>query len=362
MKTNATFRNAIEALQHIGDEDPPWDDVLVTAKALIGADAATFIMVEEGTEKLAFVRQSGVDAAAELEYRQHFYQHDVIAHACMDSPAGMWWDSRELQRLPGANRLPFFADFMHRHRTRQVAAFIVHAEPTRHAGIGFQRSTPKDGILGDLSGGHVRAYTDALMAAISARAGHIDTSLAQIESAFIGLDEAIFLVNATGRLIRCSATSCEMLAQAKMLSTTERALTHPHAPAHRSILEALRKALATSSPVTWSVPTGWGTGIRLNIMPAPQGYRLAFEPLLLVRVRKSSVFSTPGVEEVASFFSLTPAEARVLLALIEGRAPREIALTTGVAERTVRNQIASLMQKMSCSRQSELVRLGSLLR
>jgi hypothetical protein len=83
----------------------------------------------------------------------------VIANACMGSPAGMWWDSHEFQRLPGANRLPFFSDFMHRHRTRQVAAFIVHAEPTRHAGIGFQRTTAQDGIIDSLSSGPVQAYT-----------------------------------------------------------------------------------------------------------------------------------------------------------------------------------------------------------
>lgn len=89
---------------------------------------------------------------------------------------------------------------------------------------------------------------------------------------------------------------------------------------------------------------------------------MPFELLLLVRARKASAFVSPGVGELAPYFGLSPSEAKVLLALIEGHAPKEIAVSTSVAERTVRNQIAALMQKMYCSRQSELVRLSSLLR
>jgi DNA-binding CsgD family transcriptional regulator len=362
MKTSATFRNAMEAVNHIGDHDPPWDAVLSSAKELVGADAATFIMLEGGTEKLGFVRQSGVDAAAELEYRQQFYQHDVIARACLESPAGLWWDSYELQRRPGGDRLPFFADFMHRHRTRQVACFIVLAEPDRHAGISFQRTTAQDGIIDVLSQGNVKAYTDALMNALSARASRIDTNITRIEAAFTGLGEAVFLASPAGKLVRCSATSFEMLKHAKMLSSIERALTHPRADVLRELLKALNKASTSATTVFFSAPTGWGTGLHFDIVPAPQEYKIASEALLLVRARQASAFVVPGVEELSSFFGLTTAEAKVLLGLIDGRPPKEIALASGVAERTVRNQIASLMQKMSCSRQSELVRLGSLLR
>jgi DNA-binding CsgD family transcriptional regulator len=74
-----------------------------------------------------------------------------------------------------------------------------------------------------------------------------------------------------------------------------------------------------------------------------------------------SVFSVPDVAQIKSFFSVTEAEARVLCALIQGHSPLEYAQLAGLAERTVRNHIASLMKKMCCSRQAELVRLGSLL-
>jgi DNA-binding NarL/FixJ family response regulator len=46
---------------------------------------------------------------------------------------------------------------------------------------------------------------------------------------------------------------------------------------------------------------------------------------------------------------------------VAGHSPTDIAAATGAAERTIRNQIASLMRKMSRTRQAELVRLGTLL-
>lgn len=362
MRSAATFRNAMEAVRHIGDVDPPWADILSTAKTLIGADAVTFIMMEGGTEKLSFLRQTGVDTTAEQEYRERYYQHDVIAHACAGSPAGTWWDSHELERLPGADRLPFFADFMPRHRARQVASFVILAEPTRRAGIGFQRTTPKDDVRERFARGPVKTYTNALMNALARRATRVDTDLARIEAAFAGFGDAVLLVAPTGRLMRSSPGSLALLAEAHLLPATTDMLTHERTDVRLGLFDALRHALTATRAVTFNAPTGWGTGLQLEITIAPPEYRFAQESLLLVRARKISAFDVPGTAELGAFFGLSVGEAKVLASLIEGRSPKEIALAGHVAESTVRNQIASLMQKMCCNRQTELVRLGSLLR
>ena len=54
-------------------------------------------------------------------------------------------------------------------------------------------------------------------------------------------------------------------------------------------------------------------------------------------------------------YDVTPAEARVLELIVEGRKPREIAETLGVSINTVRTHLARLFHKTGTSRQAELV-------
>ena len=60
---------------------------------------------------------------------------------------------------------------------------------------------------------------------------------------------------------------------------------------------------------------------------------------------------------LAEAFELTPAEARVAVALSEGKSAAEVAAERMVALGTIRNQIKSLLLKTGAQRQGDLVRL-----
>lgn len=62
----------------------------------------------------------------------------------------------------------------------------------------------------------------------------------------------------------------------------------------------------------------------------------------------------PGL--LGTAFGITPAESRVLAALMAGVRPKEFAALHKVSLATVRTQIAALMDKMDCERQADLVR------
>ena len=169
------------------------------------------------------------------------------------------------------------------------------------------------------------------------------------------------LVTPKGLVWRLSPLAQELLRAQNMISVDGASLTHPDPLMARRLQLVLAKAAVTSTSTGVTIPLAWGEAYRLDISPAHASVRLVNENILFVRIRKHSAFKLPEVEELCAHFAITPAEGRVLHALVAGHASSEWASVSGVAERTVRNQIASLMQKMGCSRQSELVRLGSLL-
>jgi DNA-binding CsgD family transcriptional regulator len=361
MMTNPTFRRAMESLAHVQDPTPPWKDILGNARDVVGADACTFIMLDR-VDRPVFMEQVGLDASAEKDYQEYFYKEDFIAVAAADSPVGRWWDTVDLMRAPGLNVGPFYVDFMRKHRMGQISTFVVLAEPERRAAISFERVTVSE----EPYAAHAREQYQAqfmvsLLDAVAKRESVARTKFDAIESAFRQVDEAYLLADANGVVFRCSARASDMLNRAGMLKLPQMRLTHKNANAMAGLKRALGRASGTPTGVAYAAPLSWGRALRFDIVPAAAELKMSTETLMLIRLRELSAFRSPQEEELAAFFSLTSAEARVLRGLVAGHSPSEIASASRVSESTIRNQIASLMRKMSCSRQAELVRLATLL-
>ncbi len=62
-------------------------------------------------------------------------------------------------------------------------------------------------------------------------------------------------------------------------------------------------------------------------------------------------------EALARLFALTPAEARLLVALVDGYSLDEIAEQFAVSKNTLRNQLNQVFRKTDTNKQSELVRM-----
>ena len=106
MGKTIAFRKATEAVHHMADPAPPWNDILATARDLVGADAGTLMMFDH-SEQLLMLQQVGIDPAAELEYRQHFYKEDTVAKAAVARPAGIWLDSTQILPAKVMQKMPF---------------------------------------------------------------------------------------------------------------------------------------------------------------------------------------------------------------------------------------------------------------
>ena len=76
-------------------------------------------------------------------------------------------------------------------------------------------------------------------------------------------------------------------------------------------------------------------------------------------VTETAIGGPSGIppEALVRLFDLTPAEARLLVALVEGMTLDEAAETFGVSKNTLRNQLNQVFRKTETNKQSELVRL-----
>jgi DNA-binding CsgD family transcriptional regulator len=93
------------------------------------------------------------------------------------------------------------------------------------------------------------------------------------------------------------------------------------------------------------------TGVRRLAIDAPSA-------VAALVVRKASLeLRSPPPELIARHYRLTPAELRVLLAVVEVGSIRESAESLGIAETTAKTHLAHLYAKTGTSRQADLVKL-----
>jgi DNA-binding CsgD family transcriptional regulator len=272
----------------------------------------------------------------------------------MTAPVGSWLDTQTILTSSQRERSSYYNDFMCHHRMRHLGAVILSRESPDHwTSFGLQRAQI-DARLGErMTGEAVSRYLRELNAQVNARTRAAEQWLLAAESMFEGMEEAVLLVSPKGSVIQAGHTTRAKLRDAHVLRSNE--LWHPMESMRTSLSACLRHANEGQHGTALRIPTSDGGTLQLSFVKAAASLRLLNEDLVFVRVRFPSSLPIADAEVLRCSFSITPAEARVLCALMRGEVAKQYALREGVSIHTVRKQIATLLEKMNCTRQLELV-------
>jgi DNA-binding CsgD family transcriptional regulator len=187
---------------------------------------------------------------------------------------------------------------------------------------------------------------------------------ASFSDALNGLSAAVFLIDAHCRLIHANTAGNDLLTADDILRLIGGRLTIRN-PQQQ---QALRKRFAASGDVPIrideiSLPLTANDGERhiLRILPvnsvtrAEPGATGKAVAALFVQKTEIDIRSCAGL--IAATFHLTPAESRVLLAIVQTGGVPETATRLRVAETTVKTHLHRIFAKTGASRQTDLIRL-----
>lgn len=181
-----------------------------------------------------------------------------------------------------------------------------------------------------------------------------------------GLDRApyaIFLLDDHGRLRRTNRGADRLIAACQGLCASGGRLSATRADAARELDALIARAASPDAAqrAGGSMVLRSATGSRLSVTVAPiRSERVAVfdhRPSVMVCVTDPDAGSAISEDRVRGLFGLTPAEARVAVALLAGGSPRAVSEGLGVSVYTVRHHLQSIFEKTGASRQSELVAL-----
>lgn len=182
-----------------------------------------------------------------------------------------------------------------------------------------------------------------------------------IDNAFSSLGEAVLLIGKESLVDKMSTLAPRYLDDANGWTVRGGRLRHANAKMQR-LFEANCAAVGHDRQQrSLATTASWGEVFWVDISPAPQTLSPIEGRMMLVRLRRKSAFAMPDVGRLEVVFGITRAEAAVLAGLAAGHSVEEVATLRRASVLTVRKQVASLLSKMECHRQSELVRLASLL-
>lgn len=180
-----------------------------------------------------------------------------------------------------------------------------------------------------------------------------------------GLQAGMFLVDCSGRLVHANASGRAMLDEGNVLHANGKLVARdPQADeALRDVFSAAGKGDAAlgSKQIAVHLTARDGQQFVTHVLPLTSGARrqagVSYSAVAAVFVQKSGPSTTLSLEALAQQFSLTPAELRVLSAIIEIGGVPEVAPALKLSPATVRTHLRHVFEKTGVRRQADLVKL-----
>ena len=175
------------------------------------------------------------------------------------------------------------------------------------------------------------------------------------------LSHAVLIVTGDMRVLFANAAAEVLLDEKSVVGVSAGRLTLPFAPADKAIARAVmlgeRDEVALGAAGI-NVPLARATAPAIaHVLPLARRQgdaRFADAAAAAVFVSVAGVTPTPAIEAIAALFGLTPAEARVVTQIAEGKSRKEIALAQGVSDGTVKTQLSTIFDKTGMHDQRHL--------
>jgi DNA-binding CsgD family transcriptional regulator len=351
---------------HIYDAtlDPSlWRGVLNHAAEFIGASAAVLISKDPTARRVCLFHEHGADP--------HYLQLYAHRYAALD-PLTIGHYFGELERpLAVADLLPyeefqrtqFYKEWVRPQGLVDFVGAVIDKTGTDVAMFGIFRHE-RHGVANDTTRQSMRMVVPHIRRAmmISRAVDFNQAEALTLKDAFDGFGAGTFLIDVCGRLVHANAAGHDILSAGELLRVIDGRLMVADAEGDK-ILRATLASAAQSVGTDVAIALSDSDGGRhvAHILPlASEHSRFGRGPRAAAAamfVRKASLEGTLRPEIIARTYRLTPAELRVLLAMVEEGGVREVSESLGVAETTIKTHLSRLFEKTGAGRQADLIKL-----
>jgi DNA-binding CsgD family transcriptional regulator/PAS domain-containing protein len=182
------------------------------------------------------------------------------------------------------------------------------------------------------------------------------------------LSAGLFLLDTDGRIVHANAAGRDVLQGDDFLRSVGGRLIARDVQVHQTLRDVCEAAGGDAAAIglkgaALPLVARGGEHYVAHALPLStetrQAAALGSRPVVALFVRKVALQSSAPADIIGKAFKLTPAELRVLLAIVDVGGVPEVAAALGVAESTVKTHLGRLFEKTGAGRQADLVKLAA---
>jgi DNA-binding CsgD family transcriptional regulator/PAS domain-containing protein len=180
------------------------------------------------------------------------------------------------------------------------------------------------------------------------------------------LAAGVVIVDAAGRIIHANASAHRLIAEGNVLRAANGRIAALDPQGSRNLLDVFAAAPGGDAAVgrrgiAMTLTARTGERYVVDVLPLTSGARrkagVSYSAAAAMFIRKAELDCLSPPEAIAGQFKLTPAEVRVLFAIVEIGGVPEVAPVLGISEQTVKSHLHHIFEKTATKRQADLVKL-----
>ncbi len=356
MREGQEFTDLVDEIYDVGLAPHLWTNVLTSIRDFVGAQVCGLVSKDAASKLGSIQHQVGADPHYITAYAKTYSKLDYLD--LMPSP-GRIVSIPELVPYDEYRKGRFYQEYL-RPQGWADAAMVTLEKSGSSCGVALV--TIPRGVVDD----SIRQRV-ALIAPHLGRALRISNAIEIKQSeattfakALNSLSASMLLVDGNGRIVHANAAGQDMLHEGDVL----RSIGGRFATCDPRVDQILFKSFAAPADVgakaiALPLMTQGGERYVVHVLPLTSGNRraagLTYTAVAAMFVCKVALESPADV--MAQVYSLTPAEQRVLQAIVEVGGVPETARALGIAETTVKTHLYRLFDKTGVGRQADLVKL-----
>lgn len=343
-----------------------WDTVATGLCKLLNARSGAIIMDDHECRIRGMIGAHGLPRAVRTAYRFGISKYDHTFQLQRREPLGKARQIIQAREIQADH--PFYYRFILKpNDIGFLAGMNVYNDDEWHVGIGLHRSFQAEPFSDEDCLTLQRLYPHFKRALRIHKEFHrLRTRQQTLESALGRFMTGLIILGPDGTVNYCNPVAEAMLSQHQALTINRHNHLQAHYPQENQQLQELLTRLMTADRqdvTTHNQAMGLNHPDRehsINLMFAPLEGFLTDDPqptgsVALYLCDPDSTFNLPA-EALRSLYDMTPAEAGVALALVNGQSPNQISEQHGVGIETVRSQLKSIYFKMGVKKQQDVIR------
>jgi DNA-binding CsgD family transcriptional regulator len=258
----------------------------------------------------------------------------------------------------------FYQDWARPQRMESISSVLLDKTADGFSYFGMAKSEPVDD---ELRRKLTAIFPHMLRSTLTNQVLHRNAAVASpIIHILDELKAAVFLLDGNGNITHTNESGQGILARKDFLRSERGQLVAADPRLDRILRDAATASIlgdgaAKSESIALPFVAHGGERFVGHFLPLTSGRRrntgVAYEATAVLFVSKASLDSSAASDIIKNIFKLTPAEARVLLRVVELGGVSETARNLDVAESTVKTHLGRIFTKTDTKRQADLVKL-----